>query len=189
MISMRSQPQAIQRRAPAFTLIEIMIVTAIIALVMGMSIPLVKNIHNKGPMRQTVTDMLALCSNARAQAILQGKMTQIVFHPTARRAELSGAGAAATESLGGESAREAAHLTAPGSLTSCQFAEQIMIDMLDVNLSEYRDADSAIVRFYPNGTCDEMTLIIRSPEGELCEISLEVTTSLASVEHNPKRFR
>ena len=29
--------------------------------------------------------------------------------------------------------------------------------MLDINLTEYKDADVARVRFYPNGTCDELT--------------------------------
>ncbi len=53
--------------------------------------------------------------------------------------------------------------------------------MLDVNLSEYKDQETARVRFYPNGTCDEMTLILRSDKGEQRGIVLEITTGLATV--------
>jgi hypothetical protein len=53
--------------------------------------------------------------------------------------------------------------------------------MLDVNLSEYRESDFVRVRFFPNGTSDEMTLILRSSQNEQRGITLEVTTGLASV--------
>ena len=53
--------------------------------------------------------------------------------------------------------------------------------MLDVNLVEYKDADEARVRFFPNGTSDEMTLILHSGD-QYREIALEVTTGLASME-------
>jgi hypothetical protein len=42
------------------------------------------------------------------------------------------------------------------------------------------------VRFFPNGTCDEMTLVLRSDKNEWRTISLEVTTGLASVEVTAK---
>ena len=54
--------------------------------------------------------------------------------------------------------------------------------MLDINLWEYKDSEVARVRFYPNGRCDEMTLVLRSSKGEWKKISLEVTTGLASID-------
>jgi len=48
-------------------------------------------------------------------------------------------------------------------------------------LTEYKDADTAKVRFFPNGTCDEMTLILHSDKGEWMKITLEITTGLTSV--------
>ena len=53
--------------------------------------------------------------------------------------------------------------------------------MLDVNLSEYKDASEARVRFFPDGTSDEMTLIIHSVD-QYRKMTLEVTTGLVSVE-------
>ena len=60
-------------------------------------------------------------------------------------------------------------------------SDHVVIEMLDVNLLEYKDQDFARVRFYPNGTCDEFTLILHSDRGEWIKISLEITTSLANV--------
>jgi hypothetical protein len=54
---------------------------------------------------------------------------------------------------------------------------------LDINLSEYRESEWARVRFFPNGTSDEMTLVLRSEKNEWRKVSLEVTTGLASVDN------
>ena len=70
---------------------------------------------------------------------------------------------------------------ASGSGLSAQISDRVSIDMLDINLTEYKDAERARVRFNPNGTCDEMTLILRSEKNEQEGISLEITTGLASV--------
>src|SRR5204863_10022988 len=72
---------------------------------------------------------------------------------------------------------------------SAQLPEKVLIEMLDINLSEYRDYETARVRFYPNGTADEMHLVLIDEHGDRREIILEVTTGLATVESNPSRFR
>ena len=54
--------------------------------------------------------------------------------------------------------------------------------MVDVNFFEYKDEEEARVRFHPNGTCDELTIVLRSEKNEFRKISLEATTSLARVE-------
>jgi hypothetical protein len=67
------------------------------------------------------------------------------------------------------------------ALNATQFGDSITIDMLDVNLTEYKDADEARVCFFPDGTSDEMTLIINSGD-QYRKITLEVPTGLASTE-------
>jgi hypothetical protein len=44
------------------------------------------------------------------------------------------------------------------------------------------DLHEARVRFYPNGTCDEMRLVLLADTGGVQGVFLEITTSLASVE-------
>jgi hypothetical protein len=62
--------------------------------------------------------------------------------------------------------------------------------LLDINKlqHEFRDDDEATIRFFPDGTCDELSLVLVSDQNERREITLEITTGLASVETDPRRF-
>jgi prepilin-type N-terminal cleavage/methylation domain-containing protein len=175
-------------RRRAFTLIEIMIVVAIMGIVMGMSVPIVYKLWRKAPMRQAVKDIVEVCSHARARAIMHGQVTEVVFHPKQNRLEMVGGGGAPhpTEASGGEAPPSAPAAT--GSGLSAQLSNEIIIETLDINMSgvEFNDADSARVRFYPNGVSDEMRMILFDGR-ERMGIELEITTGLASVVNNPLR--
>lgn len=169
------------RLEQAFTLLEIMMVVAIIGLMMTMSVPAILRTMHQEPLRKAVNDVLNICSHARAQAILHGVTATVVFHP--RSGDVMLAGIATTNSTDGfaptgETTTTAANASA---LNSAHLDDSVAIDMLDVNLSEYKDANEALVRFFPDGTSDEMTLIIHSG-AQYRKITLEVTTGLGSVE-------
>ena len=173
------------RREQAFTLLEIMMVVAIIGLMMTMSVPAILRTMHQGPLRKAVNDVLNICSHARAQAILHGVTTTIVFHPQSGDVML--AGIATTNSTDGFASPYASPgettttASSASALNSTHFDDSITIDMLDINLSEYKDASQALVRFFPDGTSDEMTLIIHSGD-QYRKITLEVTTGRASLE-------
>lgn len=59
--------------------------------------------------------------------------------------------------------------------------EHCTIEMLDVNLREFKNEPVATVHFYPNGRCDEMTLVLRSDSGDYRKISIECTTGVPRV--------
>ncbi|HUA37812.1 MAG TPA: GspH/FimT family pseudopilin [Candidatus Sulfopaludibacter sp.] len=172
-------------REQAFTLLEIMMVVAIIGLMMTMSVPAILRTMHQEPLRKAVNDVLNICSHARAQAILRGVTTTVVFHP--QSGDISLADIATTNSPDGSGPPDAptgetTTTASPASaLNSAHFDDSIIIDMLDVNLSEYKDASEVPVRFFPDGTSDEMTLIIHSGD-QYQKITLEVTTGLASTE-------
>jgi prepilin-type N-terminal cleavage/methylation domain-containing protein len=160
-----------------FTLIEIMIVVGILGLVAMWGLPAIYRVSTQETIREAVNDIVEVCSHARAHAILQGRTVELVFRPQERRVSLAGAGPGADASgpslLGG----------LPGATrTSAQWPDRVMLEMLDINFVEYKDAEEARVRFFPNGTCDELTIILRSERNEYRKISLEVTTGLAEVE-------
>jgi prepilin-type N-terminal cleavage/methylation domain-containing protein len=171
-------------RRAGFTLIEIMIVVGIMGIVMMMSIPMVYKLWHKAPMIKAVRDVSEVLSRARAQAIMQNSMAEVVFHPHEGTMEVSGAVSHARpspsefEDLGAVTPSPPPE---PHSGMSATIDPSISIEMLDVNLTEYKDADIARARFYPNGTCDELTLILHSDRGEWYKIALEITTSLATV--------
>jgi prepilin-type N-terminal cleavage/methylation domain-containing protein len=192
-----ASPQFTVRRVPltggrriargGFTLIEIMIVVAIMAIVMTMSVPLVYKVWHKAPMRKAVSDLVEVCSNARARAILRGTMTEVVFRSDDSSFGISGGGAAPSTGVAQTVAPMSGTPSASGSGLSGTLPENVAIASLKINGIRYVprtdiDVHEARVRFYPNGTCDEMRLILLSDKGEMQGVFLEITTSLASVE-------
>jgi len=157
-------------RHSAFTLIELMMVVAIIGLMMATGVPAILSVTREAPMRRAVNDVMEICTRARAQAILQGQTTTVIFHPRLKEMSFSGSAAVSGPAL------RAGH--SPVSAT--QLDPRIVIEGLGINNLDYTDAEEARVRFFANGTSDEMTLVLSSG-GEYRKITLEITTALASV--------
>jgi hypothetical protein len=57
--------------------------------------------------------------------------------------------------------------------------DNVDIAMLDINLLDYGASEVAYVRFFPNGTCDELTLVLHSGD-EWQKITLEFSTAMAT---------
>jgi len=172
------------RPASGFTLIEVMVVVGIMGMILAMGIPSIYRLLNKEGMRKATSDVEEVCRNARARAIFSGAPMDVVFHPLEHRLEIEGGGGGGSPSPeAGGGAVAARPSVSASSSSSAQIDEDIAIEMLDINLSEYKDSEWARVRFYPNGTSDEMTLILRSSKNEWRKVSLEVTTGLTSVDN------
>ncbi len=165
------------RARHGFTLIELMITIGIIAIVMGLGVPTLVRMFHKEPLRQATTDIIEVAANARAMAILRGEMTELTFNPSERSLSVGGGGGG--ESGGPKALRDR---------NSAQWSDSLSLEMLDVNFLEYKGSAYARVRFFPNGTCDELTVIIKNDRNECRMISWEITTGLASVETDPNRF-
>lgn len=145
----------------AFTLIEIMVVVAIIGIILAAGVPSLYGFFHKSGLRKTTSDILETLQSARATAIMSDSTAVVTFHPRAGTCETG----KAKGDYGGW-----AH--------SAKF-QDCSVEMLDVNLHECKDFDTVRVRFFPNGTCDEMTLVLHSLNGDQWrKISLEIMTGL-----------
>ncbi|HEY5083237.1 MAG TPA: type II secretion system protein [Rhizomicrobium sp.] len=141
------------RSAAGFTLIEIMVVVAILGLVLTIAFPgFVKVIKREG-MRKAQMDLMEACRDARRGAIMSSQPAYLTFHPNDGTFE------------------------APGF--SAKFPQDIVIDILGVNFVELERADLARVRFNPNGTSDEFTMVFHGADNETMKLSLEPITALA----------
>lgn len=159
-----------------------MVVVGIMGLILVAGIPTLARLMQKTGMRKVVSDVVEVCSRARAQAILRGVPVDLVFYPQERRMQIeahAGAATAAPPSTGPVPDPPSA---TPSTGQSASLPDDYVIEMLDVNLLEYKDSDRVRVVFYPEGKSDELTLILRSSKNEWKKISLEVVTGLASVD-------
>ena len=147
-----------------------MMVVVIVGLMMATGVPAILSVTREAPLRKAVNDTLEICSTARAQAILQGQTTLVVFHPRLKQVSFSG----------GVDASAPSTRVGHAAVNSAEFGSSVVIEGLGINNLDYTDSDEARVRFFPNGTSDEMTLVL-SANGEYRKITLEVTTALASV--------
>jgi hypothetical protein len=137
-------------------------------------VPAFLSMTREAPMRKAVNDVMEICSRARAQAILSGQKTMVVFRPRLRQVFFSG-DANASEPVG-----PITRLGRQKAVNSTEFNPRVAIEGLGINNLDYTDSDEARVRFFANGTSDEMTLVFSSG-GEYRKITLEETTALASV--------
>jgi len=168
----------------AFTLIELMIVIGIAGLVMATAVPFVHSMLRKDPLRQAVSDVVEACSTARAKAILNGAPMELRISPVQRTLQVvplmtnSLNAAQSPEFYSGEAPPAAAG----ASSFSAVLSTDVTIEMLDVNYQELKDEEEARVRFFPNSTSDEFTLVIQHEQRDWRKISLELVTALVEVQ-------
>jgi type II secretory pathway pseudopilin PulG len=156
-----------------------MIVVAIMGLIAAMAVPSIYQISKKEGMRRAISDLKDVCSNARAQAIFNGRPVSVKFYPTERRFEISGGGGAPpVDPVTGETKSTPNPGPAPGTGTTGIIPADVTLEMLDVNMFEYKDSECVEVRFSERGTSDELTIVLRDAENKYRKLVLEPTTGL-----------
>jgi Tfp pilus assembly protein FimT len=149
-------------------LIEIMIVVGIIGFLAAMGLPSLARVLQKEGMRKAVSDVTDVCITARARAIFQNQKVSVLFHPRERRFEVDGGTAGGAASVGSTHVKSAV------------LPAGVQIEGLGINSLDFTGSDWARVFFNPDGTSDEMTLVLRSKD-ERSKITLEFSTGFASV--------
>lgn len=136
-------------------MIEIMIVVGVLGIILAISLPAVYEQRKRAPMRETISSLKKVCGHARAQAIWHNQKTTVTFRPGDRTFKFSGGGGKKMPSGFADTA------------TDGRFHEDVIIDGLEINLQSALDFESTQMHFYPNGTCDELFVVLEVPgEGE-----------------------
>ena len=143
-----------------FTLIEVLVVVAILGLILTIGVPaFVRALHKEG-MRKAESDVMEACQKARGGAILKAGTQTLVFHPLDKSFE------------------------APGAYPLTVLPPEVNIVGFTMNGEEYapEDNDVITVNFYPKGTSDDFAVILRSAtDGSQCTIFLDEVTALADI--------
>jgi hypothetical protein len=71
---------------------------------------------------------------------------------------------------------------APYKSAQYKLHEEVQIEMLDVNMTEYMDNDQVISRFFPNGTADLLTVVL-SWRGDFQRVTVDIVTGLADFDN------
>jgi prepilin-type N-terminal cleavage/methylation domain-containing protein len=189
------------RRHAAFTLIEIMVVCAIIGIVMTIAIPSIYRQLHPESMQKAIQDVVEACEHARERAVLQDAMTELVIRPGDKVIEVRQGSTAAPEAdrleslnVAGEEWRmpERDEKASGGgaSISTKKLGDRIQIEGIRLNFMDFTEDEVVRVRFYPNGTSDEFSLfLVHEETGERRQISLDVVTARVDVETDPKKFR
>jgi type II secretory pathway pseudopilin PulG len=175
----------------AFTLIAMMIVLAIMAVVMSISIPTFYRSVKKDAIRQATQQVLDACKEARTQAILNGRPCDLVIRPADRtlvphlaRDPVSTNEEQQTEQAAPADVNAAVSPDGQGDTTTAgTLPDGIAIMFIGVNfVADLQTAESVPVRFYPNGTADEFAMLLRSDANEWRKFTMDVTTGLVNWE-------
>jgi len=174
-----------------FTLVEIMVVIGILTMVLALGAPSFVRILKKEPLRQAASDLVEALSHARAQAILQGVTTEFVLNSdgamTVRLApeDRPEATTIAMDPDDPASAPPVAKPNASPGFTmppfSARLHQDIAVALIELNLRNQMEAEETRVRFHPNGTSDDFTILIESRAG-MRKVFLDSITGLADME-------
>ncbi|HKX60985.1 MAG TPA: prepilin-type N-terminal cleavage/methylation domain-containing protein [Verrucomicrobiae bacterium] len=191
------------RSQGAFTLIEIMVAIAIVAILLTIGIPFIRMaIDTPQGINGAVRLVEDACRDARAKAILDHASVDLVIRPGDRSFSISGAPATSSSDrslspdVSGEEWRMPERSSGkPSSKVEfkrkypASLPQSIEIEGLGVNGEDWTEDDEARVRFYADGTSDAMSIVLKSDENDRRNIWLEVVTGLPEVESDPQRFR
>ena len=148
----------VSRFSRGFTLIEVMMVVAILGLIATMGLPSFLHMMRREGMRKAEYEMVEACTEARRAAIMHNEKTLLVLHPLMGTFEV------------------------PGAFPQAQLPNDVAIDILGVNFIQLEKADQASVCFFPNGTSDEFTILLHSAGGRYEKIYLDTITALPQIE-------
>jgi len=179
-------------RKSAFTLIELMVVVGIMGIILMISIPGIYRHMHPNPLQKGVDDIREACKAARELAVLRGTTTALAIDLNSKTFSVQGASAPGPES--GASPEGSAGVARVADVSSSaknfQLSDRVLIEGLGINGLDWTEDEHAEVRFYPKGTSDEFSIVLRFVDtAELRNIWLDAITGYPEFEVDPNKFR
>lgn len=174
------------RLCRAFTLVELLVAIAIGLIILGLAVPVLREIR-RPPITQATKHFLDACQHARARAIMEGRPTQLAIRNAGRElaVELAPNGVlGAANGVSSSSAKDPGYDGPPPSFLR-EFPEEILYERIDVNTLSFLQSSATAVRFYPNGTSDQLEAVITWRRTEPRLLTIDMMTGLAEARALP----
>ena len=174
------------RRRRAFTLIEILVVMAIIMVIMATGVPSIVRGLRTDHLSQAVKDTIEGCKTARDRAIFQGIPWAFVLKEDRQFTVEPMPGDSGQRTRAGQivPSGSGASNNSPYSGFPRTLDEHVRVDKIAVNFVEPEKETEVRVRFFPNGTADEFTVVYSVGQKQRF-IKVDVVTGLAT-EYTPQ---
>ncbi len=175
-----------------FTLIELMVVVGIMGIILTIAIPGIYRHMHPNPLQKAVDDIREACKAAREMAVLRGNTTALAIDLKSKSFSVQGASAPGPESAASPegSAGVARVADVSSSAKNFQLSDRVLIEGLGINGLDWTEDEHAEVHFYPKGTSDEFSIVLRFVgKSELRNIWLDAITGYPEFEVDPNKFR
>ena len=164
----------------AFTLVELMVVLAVLGLIIGISIPSFRSFFKKAPLEQAISDVEGMCRQARSDAIINKRTIELVLNDSEESVVLRSA-ARTVMGVDPETGGEA-NLVEQGEVLD---RVELAADLQIIEPLEEDFVGLLELRFYPNGTAEPVDLRV-TDGNEAYILSLDpVTGHTTVVNENP----
>ena len=132
-------------RARGFTLLEVVVALAIVAVVLAVSVPAMQNFYESSQYRGAIGDVVSLLGSARHTAIRTGSDQDVFFYPRERRISSGRANKILPEGIS---------LEVLGS-------------------AELNQDDAGVIRFYPDGGASGGYVNVASKNGTVVQVQVD----------------
>jgi prepilin-type N-terminal cleavage/methylation domain-containing protein len=144
----------------AFTLVEIMVVVAIIAILIGISVPSFRAFLDKEPLEKAIADVEGLCRQARAEAIVNQRPMDVILNDVDDTVALV---------IAPRVVIKPDEMTGVNTQTTEEAREIDRVDLTaDLQIIEPEQEEQGLdvhIRFYPNGTSEPLEVRVSSGDG------------------------
>jgi prepilin-type N-terminal cleavage/methylation domain-containing protein len=144
----------------AFTLVELIVVIAVMGVILGISIPAFIKLRKKAPLEQAVSDVEEVCRNARARAILDMRVMEVYLNAVEDVVALR----TATRTVMGVNMETGLEGRQPEYGVE-KVRYQLQADMEIIAPVDDEFEGELRLRFYPNGTAEPVELRVFDGEG------------------------
>ena len=174
-----SRSPYIKRLSAGFTLVEMMVVVAIMGLLLGLAVLNFRAISQKEPLEQAVSDVEGLCRRARSEAIVKSRAMDLTIDSGTGQLLLSTAPHAINSP---DLETGVLTSTVEDAVVVDQTSLPTDVEMEIVIPEDIMDSETpgvVVIRFYPNGTAEPLQgLIVLPGEGVYTMILDPVTGRL-----------